>query len=99
MFWTVIILANASLGTLYLISKAIYNLYLHPLAQFPGPPLAASTKLYEFYFDVIKGGQFFYEIQRMHTMYGKCRCFNSGSGSLSDRLRSDRSHQPRRAAC
>lgn len=56
---------------LYLACNALYNLYFHPLAKFPGPRLAASTKLYEFYYDVIQGGQFFYEIQRMHTIYGR----------------------------
>lgn len=56
---------------LYFASHAIYNLYFHPLSKFPGPKLAAATKSYEFYHDVIKGGQFFYAIQRMHAEYGK----------------------------
>ena len=50
-----------------LIDKIIYRLYLTPLAAFPGPKLAALTQLYETYFDIAKGGQFMWEIQRMHN--------------------------------
>lgn len=52
----------------------IYRLYAHPLASFPGPRLAAATFLYEFYFDVIKGGMYIWEIERMHEQYGQYAC-------------------------
>ncbi|KAJ5345239.1 hypothetical protein N7452_003243 [Penicillium brevicompactum] len=48
----------------------IYRLYFHPLSKFPGPKLAAITSLYEFYFNVAKGGRYFWEIERMHEKYG-----------------------------
>lgn len=48
----------------------IYRLYAHPLAGFPGPKLAAATFLYEFYYDIIKGGMYIWEIERMHEKYG-----------------------------
>jgi len=53
-----------------LLSVAIYNLRFSPLAGIPGPPLAALTRWYETYFDVFCGGQFMYEIQRLHRLYG-----------------------------
>ncbi|KAJ5098746.1 hypothetical protein N7532_005747 [Penicillium argentinense] len=48
----------------------IYRLYAHPLAQFPGPKIAAATFLYEFYFDIVKSGMYIWEIERMHEKYG-----------------------------
>lgn len=55
---------------LYRLSKAIYNLYLHPLNKFPGPKLAAATHLYEFYYSIIRDGEFIWEMERMHKQYG-----------------------------
>lgn len=55
----------------YLIGGAIYRLYWSPVAKFPGPKLAALTLWYEFYYDVIKRGQYTWEIGKMHEKYGE----------------------------
>lgn len=69
---TLLILTGLSAAwILYIAWSVIYNLYFHPLAKFPGPKITAATKAYEFYWDVIKQGQFFNEIQRMHEKYGR----------------------------
>jgi len=74
-------LKNLSPGTLllglfiswliYLVSLAFYRLYLSPISNFPGPKLAALSKWYEFYYEVVKKGQFSFHIQKLHQKYGK----------------------------
>lgn len=56
----------------YSIIRALYNVSpFHPLSHIPGPKLAAATWLYECWFDLILGGMYTKEIQRMHEVYGK----------------------------
>lgn len=54
----------------YCLAIVIYRIFFHPLANFPGPKLAACTLWYEFYYDAMLGGQWVWEIQRMHNKYG-----------------------------
>ncbi|KAI4230547.1 MAG: hypothetical protein LQ349_006205 [Xanthoria aureola] len=52
----------------------VYRLIFHPLAKFPGPKLAAATRLYEAYYDVLQGGKYIFQIGELHKQYGKsCR--------------------------
>lgn len=54
----------------YLLVLAVYRVFVSPLAKFPGPKLAALSKWYEFYFEVVKNGQFSFHIQDLHKRYG-----------------------------
>lgn len=56
--------------TIFVIGTVLHRLYLHPLAKFPGPKLAAITYLYEYYFDGIQQGQYTSRIWEMHDKYG-----------------------------
>lgn len=55
----------------YAASVAVYRLFFHPLAKFPGPKLAGLTFWYNLYYDVILKGQFTFHIQDLHKKYGK----------------------------
>ncbi|KUL83802.1 hypothetical protein ZTR_06649 [Talaromyces verruculosus] len=59
-----------ALYLIYLCGLTVRRLYFSPLAGFPGPKLAAISKWYEFYYDVVLRGQFTFQIQRMHKEYG-----------------------------
>lgn len=52
------------------IFKAVYHLYLGPLAGFPGPKLAAVTNLYAGYYDLVCGGSFVKKLPALHKQYG-----------------------------
>lgn len=62
--------SGAGVLLIYVISLAIYRLWLSPLARFPGPRLAALTLWYEFYHDVLRGGQYGRKIAELHEAYG-----------------------------
>lgn len=58
--------AIAYYGTLF-----FYRLFLHPLARFPGPRLAAISRWYEGYYDVVLGGKYTSKIAELHKTYGR----------------------------
>ncbi|KAI9166335.1 Trichodiene oxygenase [Paramyrothecium foliicola] len=55
---------------IYYVTVAIYRLYLHPLARFPGPKLAAVSRWYEGYYDLYLEGQYTFKIAELHKKYG-----------------------------
>jgi hypothetical protein len=65
-------LCLGAIVALYNVALTIYRLFLHPLAAFPGPKLAAATGWCEAYYDlaVLPRGQFMHEINRLHQIYG-----------------------------
>ena len=61
----------------YLICRSFYRLYLSPLARIhvPGPKLAAITRLYECYYDMVGNGTYVVKIEEMHKRYGETLLF------------------------
>ncbi|KAH6643100.1 cytochrome P450 [Boeremia exigua] len=55
---------------LFFVSRAIYRLWLSPLAHIPGPKIAALTSWYCAYHDIVRGGQYVWIIEAMHQKYG-----------------------------
>ncbi|KAE8373395.1 cytochrome P450 [Aspergillus bertholletiae] len=62
---TVVILTVA-----YAFILAFYRLFLSPIAAFPGPPLARLTYLTQWYYDWVKDGQYYVQVEEMHKKYG-----------------------------
>lgn len=48
----------------------VYRLYFSPLAGFPGPKLAAATEWYEFYYQLVRDGQWGNKVKKLHEKYG-----------------------------
>jgi hypothetical protein len=56
--------------TAYAISRATYFLFLSPLAKFPGPSLAAVSRLYELYYDGFQSEGYIQKLRDLHKQYG-----------------------------
>ncbi|KAI6091573.1 putative cytochrome P450 [Hypoxylon rubiginosum] len=65
-----LVYAGAAALVGYFVTLVLYRLFLHPLAAFPGPKLAAATLWYEFFYDGIRRGQYTFKIQEMHEKHG-----------------------------
>jgi hypothetical protein len=55
----------------YAVYTVIYNVYFHPLAKFPGPPLAATSTYWKAYVECIANRSFCHELVDLHAQYGK----------------------------
>ncbi|OHF03422.1 hypothetical protein CORC01_01141 [Colletotrichum orchidophilum] len=60
----------SSLWLLYAVQLGVRRLYFSPISHVPGPRLAALTQLYEFYYDIVLGGQYTFKIIELHRQYG-----------------------------
>jgi hypothetical protein len=60
--FTLLLCASIAVGT--------SRLFLSPIRHIPGPKLAALTRWYEFYFEVVLKGQYTFHIQELHKRYG-----------------------------
>jgi hypothetical protein len=65
---------------LYLVARAVYRLFFHPLAKVPGPPLAAITKLYQSYYN----RKYYEQVDKLHQIYGPVVRINPDEVHLSD---------------
>jgi len=54
----------------YAIYTIIYNVYFHPLAKFPGPPMAGVTFYWKAYVECIANRSFCHELVELHQRYG-----------------------------
>lgn len=66
-----LIFGVAAVWIVYWVCCVVYNVWFHPLAKFPGPWWAGASSLPEMYFDVVRGGRYFKQIEQMHERYGE----------------------------
>lgn len=63
----------------YWLAVTIQRLWFHPLSKIPGPWFAAASYWYEFYQDVMLGGNYVKDYPLLHAKYGEykiigCNC-------------------------
>lgn len=74
-------------SVVYCASVSFYRIFLHPLAKVPGPWPAATSHLVEFYYDVLRDGQYIAKIKEWHGVYGTFCTLSYPSASVSCSLR------------
>ena len=79
---------------LYYATLALFRLYLHPLARFPGPKLAAVSLLYEGYYDLYLPGQYTFKIAELHKQYGNEDLANPRSCNAFTHMLPNRPNHP-----
>ncbi|KAK0189785.1 cytochrome P450 [Armillaria mellea] len=57
-------------STLLILARYLYQYLNHPLRHYPGPRIAALSKWYKFYFDVLQDGGFLEHLEKLHIQYG-----------------------------
>jgi len=62
--------AAVFVGITYCIVLVIRRVYFSPISHFPGPKLAIATLWYQFYYDVVLGGQYVWRVRDLHKKYG-----------------------------
>ncbi|OCT53733.1 Trichodiene oxygenase [Cladophialophora carrionii] len=75
---------GAVLAVTYLCALVVWRLYLCPQAHIPGPTLAKLTYWYEFYYDVVLGGQYIWKIRALHERYGPILRINPEEVHIND---------------
>jgi hypothetical protein len=68
----VALLAPAVLAAVitYAAYMVMYNMFFHPLADFPGPPMGAITIYWKAYVECIANRSFCHELIELHARYG-----------------------------
>jgi hypothetical protein len=68
---TVLVSAALAAVIAYAVYAVVYNVYLHPLAKFPGPPLARTTIYWKAYVECIAQRSFCHVLVDLHARYGE----------------------------
>lgn len=54
----------------WIVGRAIYNVYFHPLAGFPGPRMAAATVWWKIHLELVKQESMSLKLWDLHAKYG-----------------------------
>ncbi|KAL2681747.1 cytochrome P450 monooxygenase-like protein [Phyllosticta citricarpa] len=66
-----LLLTSAAVALTWVAWRAVYDIYFHPLARFPGPKLAAATRYWKVWVECFQAKSFVHELKKLHARYGK----------------------------
>jgi hypothetical protein len=69
--WLVLAIYTVASYCLFYVTLMIYRYFFHPLSHIPGPLLAKTTFLYEWYYDLYLRGQYTFHLKSLHQAYGQ----------------------------
>ena len=75
---TNLLVAASAILVAYVSYVIVYDVLLHPLARFPGPPLAKVTVYWKAYIECILKKSFCDELRELHERYGKAFMNSNG---------------------
>ena len=84
--WAQLVLIVIPLYLSWLVVEAVRRLFFSNIAHIPGPKLAALTSWYEFYYDVVKPGQYVWKIKDLHREYGESDIYEPIQFEDTDRV-------------
>ena len=58
-------------GAAFKVLQAVYNVFFHPLKDFPGPVAAKATIWWRIYIDMVKKESMVDVLTRLHKIYGQ----------------------------
>lgn len=64
------VIATLAVYVVHTVYAVIYNIYFHPLAKFPGPPLAGVSIYWKAYVECIESRSFCHYLVELHRHYG-----------------------------
>lgn len=70
MVWKDVLVGAVISYTVYSLLVAVYNVYWHPLARFPGPLLCRMSWVQQCYYEAILGGKLLERLPAYHQKYG-----------------------------
>lgn len=75
------------------VAPVIYNVYFHPLRNFPGPPMAGATTWWRAYIEVYRGESLTHKLFDLHEQYGDVIRISPNEVSFRLRLSKVTAHQ------
>lgn len=70
-----VLAASAVAWVVWTVIQGLYNVFLHPLAEYPGPRWAGFSVWWKINLEMFQGKDLVEELFKLHDIYGKIRFY------------------------